>query len=178
MRRLISIMLMVALAASCFTIPTSADSHPFTDVPTGNWFEEAVVYCYLGGLINGMSKTTFGPDTNMTRGMLVTVLHRMEGEPASNGVFPFYDVAEGIYYRAPVHWAYNNGVVNGVTDTSFAPENNINREQMVTLLYSFATNYLGMNLESRADLSAYADADSMSSWAFLAVLWSEVLQVS
>lgn len=176
MRRIVSAALVFILLFGCIAAPAAAAAHPFSDVPVGSWYEEYTSYCYSNGLIKGVTNTTFGPNANMTRGMLVTVLHRMEGEPKTTGAFPFADVPVAAYYRDAVHWAYHNKIVNGTSATIFAPEKDITREQMVTIFYRYA-QVKGQETVSRADLSGYRDDADISDYAVDAFQWAVALEI-
>jgi len=106
----------------------------------------------------------------MTRAMLVTVLWRMEGAPKARAC-EFKDVAEGAWYEEAVAWAAEESIVNGMTETSFAPNAAITREQMATILYRYA-QYKGMSTRGNADLDDYTDADSISAYAAKAMNWA------
>lgn len=143
---------------------------PFTDVNTDDWFAEAVQYMLDNEMMNGTSATTFGPNTTTTRGMIVTILYRLEGEPdaaASN----FTDVASNMYYADAINWAAANGIVNGVSETSFAPDNQITREQMAAILYRYA-QFKGYDVTASNDLSSYTDASQISEYATTAMQWA------
>ena len=154
--------------------------NPYTDVNETDWFYEAVKYTSVNGLMNGMGKDTFEPQTEMTRAMLVTVLYRAEGSPNVTGLEnPFKDVDES-WYTDAVCWAAANQIVNGVSDGVFAPDNPVTREQMVTILYRY-TNYKGKVSEARADLDSFPDADQVRSYAKEAMRWAvaeEIIQGS
>lgn len=109
----------------------------FTDVNTDDWFAEAVQYMLDNEMMNGTSATTFGPNTTTTRGMIVTILYRLEGEPDA-AASSFTDVASNMYYADAINWAAANGIVNGITTTTFGPDNAITREQMAAILYRYA----------------------------------------
>lgn len=94
---------------------------PFTDVPETAWYYDSVVYVYTHGLMNGTGPTTFQPNAPTTRGMVVTILYRMEGSPEAASWSPFGDVDPNAYYAAPVAWAAWNGIVNGYSATTFVP---------------------------------------------------------
>ena len=113
-------------------------AEPFIDVAEGDWFYDAVVYAYQNELMDGVGGNRFEPDGALTRGQIVTILYRMANSPSVSGKFPFTDVKEGRYYTEAVAWAYENGVVLGMTDTLFAPEAPVTREQLVTFLYRYA----------------------------------------
>ena len=118
-----------------------------------------------------MSSDLFDPDSAITRAMFVTVLYRMDGEPAVEQKAGFADVAEGSYYAAAVDWAAKNGIVNGVSETSFDPDAPIAREQMAAILYRYAA-YWELDVSAEADLSAYEDASSVSAYAQAAMQWA------
>ena len=107
----------------------------------------------------------------MTRAMLVTVLYRLEGEPAVYGSNAFSDVAEGLWYSDAVLWAARNGIVTGYTNGEFGVNDNITREQMAAILYRYA-QYKGYDVTDRDDLSGYADAPAISAYAVEALSWA------
>lgn len=147
-----------------------ANEVKFNDVADNAWYADAVYSAVDMGLFNGVTATTFNPDGSMTRGMLVTVLWRLEGSPAA-GSSDFSDVANGSWYDEAVAWANEEGIVTGMTEDTFAPNAAITREQMATMLYRYA-KYLGLNTRAKADLSAYKDADSISAYAEDAMAWA------
>jgi hypothetical protein len=142
----------------------------FTDVDTGKWYHEAVDYVLTNGLMNGTGDTTFEPDTNANRAMLVTILYRLEGEPET-GAPTFTDVAADEWYSNAIAWAAENEIVNGVDDDTFAPFDNVTRQQMVTILYRYA-KYKGYDVSGQADLSTFTDSSQISSWASDAMAWA------
>ena len=139
----------------------------FTDVPAGHWASEAIAYVTGQGYFNGTSETTFGPSVPMSRAMLATVLWRMEGQPAPTGANAFTDVAAGQWYTDAVTWAAEQGIVTGTGNGLFDPNGNITREQLAVMLYRYAGG-----AAAGADLSAYPDASSVSSWAVEAMGWA------
>lgn len=142
----------------------------FTDVPAGKWYESAVNYAVGHGLFNGISATTFEPDTPMSRGMLVTVLYRMEGSPKVSAQNTFTDVETGRYYTNAVLWASLNGIVNGMSEGIFAPGNNITREQLATILYRYTVGR-GLRVSS-TDISTFPDGGEVSKFAKDAMSWA------
>lgn len=134
---------------------------PFRDVNTGDWYYDDVRYVYENGLMNGVTTTQFAPKTDITRGMLVTILYRVEGEPVAPPANPFKDVASGSYYEAAIAWAETRGIVNGFGGGLFRPNAPITREQFVAILYRYAA-YKGLQTTASASLSAFADAASVS----------------
>lgn len=147
------------------------DGMPFADVAEEDWFYDAVSYVYEQGLMNGTSDTAFEPDLTTTRGMIVTILYRLEESPAVTGTSSFADVAAGQYYADAVAWAAANDIVTGYDVYTFGPDDTITREQMAAILYRYA-DYKGYDVTAAADLSAYTDADDISTWAQTAMGWA------
>lgn len=143
----------------------------FTDVKETDWFYESVMTAFKKGLMNGVSETEFAPDTTLTRAMLVTILYRAEGEPATNRSIPFADIEMGSYYANAVIWAAQNGIVNGTTETTFAPDSNITREQVAAILYRYAI-YKGMDAVDLSENLNFADSDDVSEYAISALNWA------
>ena len=142
----------------------------FTDVNEGDWFYDVVLYAYENGLMTGVSATEFAPNQTTTRGMIVSMLARLEGVTNAEDA-GFADVAENDWYATAVNWAASVGVVNGYEDNTFRPNAPITREQMAAILYNYA-DYKGYDVSARADLSDYADAASISSWAEDVLAWA------
>ena len=149
-------------------VPDKAMS--FTDVKSNDWYYSSVRYAYDNGLFSGVSHDSFGPGDSMDRSMLVTVLHSLDGKPAA-GKGGFTDVADGAWYANAVAWAAEHGIVSGVSDSAFAPNGAITREQLAVMLYRYA-QYKGYDVSKTADLSGYADQGSISDWAAQAVQWA------
>ena len=143
---------------------------PFTDVNEGDWFYDVVLYAYDNGLMTGVSATEFAPNQTTTRGMIVSMLARLEGVTSAEDA-GFADVAANDWYATAVNWAASVGVVNGYEDDTFRPNAPITREQMAAILYNYA-DYKGYDVSARADLSDYADAESISSWAEDVLAWA------
>ncbi|MGI6181967.1 MAG: S-layer homology domain-containing protein [Agathobaculum sp.] len=142
----------------------------FEDVKTTDWFAEEVAYVVDKGMMNGITKTTFAPNATTTRGMIVTILHRLEKEPAAAEA-AFTDVADGKYYSAAIDWAAANGIVKGVSETKFAPDTVITREQMAAILYRYA-QYKGYDVSKTAKLDEYKDGVEVSAYATNAMQWA------
>lgn len=145
---------------------------PFADVAAGAWYADAVQYVYEKGMMNGTGETTFSPDETTTRGMIVTMLHRLEKEPAAAAA-GFADVDAGSWYADAVAWAAANGVVNGVSDTAFAPETAITREQMAAILYRYAQlKGYDVSVGEDTNILSYTDAGQISEYAIPAMQWA------
>lgn len=144
---------------------------PFTDVRESDWFYDDVVFAYENGLFSGTSDTTFSPNTSMTRAMLVTVLYRLEGEPAVSGRSGFSDVTFNSYYEDAVTWAADNGIVNGTSITTFSPNANVTREQMAAILYRYA-QYKKYNTAASSSLNGFTDQASVSGYATASLEWA------
>ena len=142
----------------------------FADVQQ-HWALEAVRFVYQYGLMNGISTTIFAPDSEMSRAMFVTVLYRMEGEPAVTSSNTFQDIAAGAWYTNAITWASANGIVNGVSATAFAPDTHVTREQMAALMFRYA-KYKGYNTTAAVELGGYADNGQISDWAYRAMQWA------
>ncbi|MBQ9045939.1 MAG: S-layer homology domain-containing protein [Oscillospiraceae bacterium] len=147
----------------------------FTDVPEDAWYAPAVDYVEATGLMAGIGDNKFDPQGKMTRGMLVTVLYRMEGEPDVSGIeTTFTDVPADKWYADAVAWAFDNGIVKGMDEKTFAPDNPVTREQMAAILMRYYGVNTDVSDEMLPDLKAalaevFTDADSVSNWATLAV---------
>lgn len=153
-----------------------SSSTPFLDIRT-HWAKSAIESAVAKGLFAGTSPTTFHPDQAMNRAMLVTVLYRMEKEPAAEGRGKsFADVSAGAYYAKAVAWASDKGIVAGYSETQFGPEDTITREQLAVILNRYAT-YKGYNTSKTADLAAFQDADQISEWARVPVQWANVMKL-
>ena len=143
----------------------------FTDVPYGTWYYDSVETCAELELFNGTAPAKFSPEKTMTRAMLVTVLWRLDGEKTPNEPADFTDVSSGIWYADAVAWAAENGIVNGTGKGKFDPEGNVTREQIATILRRYAESK-GIDTDAQADLSAYPDAEEISSYAKDAMAWA------
>ena len=142
----------------------------FSDVREQDWFREAVQYVYHRGMMNGTSDSTFAPYATTTRGMIVTILHRLEDSPEAAPA-AFTDVSAGAYYAAPVAWASANGIVNGYSDTVFKPDNPITREQLAAILYRYA-QYKNVDVSRKNELLQFSDRAAVSPYAVDAVSWA------
>lgn len=164
-----------------FTMPSGAanvyarfsgSGLPFADVPSGSWYYDDVAYVYDTGLMTGLTATAFGPNLSTTRGMIVTILWRMENEPAAKHGCPFADVRRGSYYEQAIAWASENGIVTGFDASTFAPDRAITREQLAAILFRFAA-YRGMDAVTlRENLSRFQDQAAISAYAVSALNWA------
>ena len=143
--------------------------NPFTDVKENDWFYDSVKYVYENDLMKGISNTEFAPDSDVTRAMFVTVIYRMENEPQT-GKCAFTDVESGSYYENAVAWANENGIVSGISEECFAPNEPITREQMVAIIYRYAA-FKGYDITTSSNTS-YTDNDNISDYAKDAVIWA------
>lgn len=150
----------------------SGSGLPFADVPSGSWYYDDVAYVYDTGLMIGLTATAFGPNLSTTRGMIVTILWRMENEPVAKHGCPFADVRRGSYYEQAIAWASENGIVTGFDASTFAPDRAITREQLAAILFRFAA-YRGMDAVTlRENLSSFQDQAAISAYAVSALNWA------
>lgn len=148
----------------------AAWSNPFLDVIKGQWYYDSISYVVRSGLFSGVKANEFNPKGHMTRAMLVTVLYRLAGEPAA-GASRFTDVASGNWYSSAAAWADELGIVSGYSDELFGPQDAITREQMVTILYRYAT-LRGYAASEAGELSRFVDGAQVSAWAQEAMQWA------
>ncbi len=144
---------------------------PFTDVLKTDWFGEYVKYVYDNGLFNGVSDALFAPNTEITRAMMVTVLHRADGTPEA-AASSFEDVQADAYYAKAVAWAQKNNIVLGISNEQFAPDQNITREQIAAIIYRYA-RYKGQDVSAaeKTDITSYADYSEASDYAIGALAY-------
>ena len=153
------------------TVLTAVSELPFTDVSVDAWFYDAVKAVYEAELMGGVSDTEFAPDVNMNRAMLVTMLYRLEGSPEVETAVSdvFTDCADGEWYADAVIWANANGIVEGRSETEFAPNDTMTRQEMAAILYRYEV-FKGAEEVDAAELE-YADADAIADWAESAVVY-------
>lgn len=149
---------------------------PFTDVSWDHWAYSAVKRVYTRGLMVGVSDTNFAPGQTLSRAMLASILYRLAGEPAVTAENPFTDVPADRWYTDAVIWAAENGIVVGCGDGTFRPNAPATRAQTAVMLYAYA-NFAGRNTSQRADLSAFADAADVPSWALAEMQWAHAAQL-
>lgn len=143
---------------------------PFRDVALGAWYYDAVMYVTEKNLMGGYGGGIFAPDEPTSRSMIVTILYRLEGQPAVSGV-SFHDVAAGTWYADPVAWAVANGIMGGYGNGYFGSNDPITREDLAVTLYRYA-GYKGYDVTAQADLSGYTDVSRISSYAVDAMRWA------
>ena len=148
----------------------SASASQFADLTSGSWYYDGVRCALENGLMTGTSARTFEPDRPVTRAMLVTILWRLAGEPYGR-VSPFEDVLPGSWYAQAVSWAYDKGIVTGVTATSFQPDAPVTREQLCAILCRYAA-LTGKNTAASASLDAFTDRAQVSAYAEASVRWA------
>ena len=154
-----------------YTVTVKTTELPFKDVSVDNWFYSSVKYTYQKGIILGTSNTTFNPNTKLTRGMLVTILHRMEGKPTPKTQNKFSDVYKSQYYYDAVRWATEKGIVHGYGNGKFGPDSNITRQDLAVILRNYA-QYKGKNVNVTANLNKFSDGNIVSDYAKSAVQWA------
>lgn len=144
----------------------------FNDVSANDWFASAVDYVTGKGMMNGTADNTFSPKANTTRGMVVTVLYRLENQPSTSAA-SFTDVASGAYYANAVAWANANGIVSGYGSGKFGPNDKVTREQLAAILYRYAQyKKYDVSVGEDTNILSYDDAQSISSYAILAIQWA------
>ena len=146
--------------------------NPFKDVKESDWFYDTVEYVNKNGIINGMTEDTFSPSTQLTRAMLVTILYRVEGSPRISSDSKFDDVKDSDWYGAPIIWAAENEIVNGVSETEFAPNNNITREQIAAIIYRYASAKGYDVTRGGMAVREFEDYETISGWAKEAMQWA------
>ena len=151
--------------------PSSKDDWWFDDVAENEWYYASIKSAYDNGLMSGVSDTEFAPDTDITRGMFITVLHRIDGETKSDVDYNFTDVNENDYFSNAVAWGSENNIISGYSDTEFAPSDNITREQMVSILKRFA-EYKQIDTSIIDTLDSYSDTEDISDYAVSAFQWA------
>ena len=146
-------------------------ANPFTDVSEKDWFYGDVMFVYENGLMLGTSKTLFSPHGTATRGMMATILWRMEGSPAPKGKNSFTDVEAGRWYADAITWTAENGIFAGYGKDKFGPDDPITREQLAAIFYRYA-DYKGYDLAVKGNLDKFKDADKITDYAKTAMQWA------
>ncbi len=156
------------------SVSTKTDSAQFKDVTrsnVGTWAADAVDFAYHFGLVSGVSKTEFAPNSPMTRAQLVTVLYRAAGSPSVTVSTNFEDLDVGSYYYSAVVWANVNGIVNGTSDTTFSPDSRLTRQQLAAILYRYARAF-GGDTSYTGNLSHFTDRRQVDTYATTPMIWA------
>ncbi len=154
-----------------YKVPTDTDL-PFEDVDSDEWYYSAIKYSYNNKFISGTTSTTFSPDMKLTRGMLVTILHNMEGKPKVTEVNKFPDVQDStMYYYKAVNWAIKNKIISGYNNGKFGPDDLITREQLAVILWKYS-RYKGTYKDKTADYSKFSDSKKISEFAQKGMNWA------
>ena len=162
--------------ASQYAIIIDKQTHqlPFTDVASGAWYEQAVRYAYLNGIMAGTSGTAFQPNGTLSRAMAVQILYNLEGQPDISGEnlgYPYEDVNAQAWYGNAVYWARITGVATGYGDGTFHPTDSITRQEFAQVLYNYA-KYKGYDLSAQDDFSTFPDSGNIAGWAETAMSWA------
>lgn len=152
-------------------VPKGSWTNPFRDVPSDAWYYDAVEYVHTKGMMTGTGPETFSPEASTTRGMIATILWRLEGSPVVEQQLGFDDVEPDAWYTEAVRWAVSEGIAAGYGNGSFGPGDIITREQLATILHRYAM-YKDYGTTARADLSKYTDAAQVGAWAMDAMRWA------
>ena len=172
-RRAIALALILVMLAGILPVTVPAAANPrFDDVKPADWFYSSVETVCAKGLMTGTSARTFRPELPVTRGMLVTILYRIEGEPSVSYSGKFSDVPSGRWYSKAVEWAAAQGIVGGYSNGKFGPEDSVTREQLAAILYRYAGKTKGFDVSASASLSGYTDSAKVSAYAQSAVKWA------
>ena len=145
--------------------------NPFTDVSEKDWFYNDAMFVYKNGLMLGTSKTLFSPHGTVTRGMMATILWRMEGSLAPKGENSFTDVEAGRWYADAITWTAENGIFAGYSKDKFGPDDPITREQLTAIFYRYA-DYKGYKLTVTGNLDKFEDADKITDYAKTVMQWA------
>ena len=170
-KRLCSLVLALCLALSLVPGAAAAGPNPFWDVPASYWAHDAVTYVYENDLMNGTSSNYFSPGANTTRAQVVTVLHRMAGNPPGDWENPFWDVPASHWAHDAITWAWESDITGGVSSTHFGVDSPVTREQLAVFLYRYAQDR-GYDTSARGDLSGFRDGGAVSAYATQAMAWA------
>ena len=176
-RKLLSLFLVAVMMLSSvmMSIPANAASVNYSDVSEDMWSYDDIVYVTENGLMNGTGGSSFSPAMSLTRGMVVTVLWRMEGSPRTNFQDLFCDVDVRQYYSEAVIWAKNKSIVTSTGsdgwEETFSPNREITRQELATMFVRFAT-YKNIITDNTASLDKFTDKDDVADWASDAMKWA------
>lgn len=170
-KRILALFLSMVLLLGMLPMSALAADSTFSDVKTSDWFYDDVRYVCENGLMNGTGSGTFSPKATTTRGMIVTILYRLEQKPDVNGKNVFTDVRSGSYCEDAVIWATETKIVSGYGNGLFGPNDAVTREQLAVFLYRYAA-YKGYDVSARASLDGFADRTQISGYAYDAMSWA------
>lgn len=177
MKKVLSILLTLAMVLGISSMAFAAEDFPFEDVPENSWYREAVEWAYSNDVLKGTSETTFSPKNNLKREHFAVLLWRLEGSPVyeiENG--KFLDVPNNISYDVfnAVNWISSKGIMNGITETEFGVGLSIRRQDIVTTLYRYLFEFKNPNgvPEMQPIPEKYVDADEISEYAYDAMRWA------
>ena len=149
----------------------NGDISCFSDVKKEDWYYDSICYAEQNKLFSGVSNTEFAPNEALSRAMLITVLYRSEDKPSVNAVIPFNDVKSGSYYENAIIWAYQKGIVNGISKNLFSPDTKITREEMAAIIYRYAKQKEKLSEDTFSIKLDYNDSAYISDYAFEAVTY-------
>ncbi len=149
---------------------TENDSKTFSDIKQDDWFYNDVMFVFQNKIMTGMSESEFSPNTTLNRAMMITILHRIDGDNSIYEKDIFHDVEKNSWYENAVNWGYENKIVSGISENTFAPMDHLTREQLCVMLYHYI-KHIGVKTEF-ADISSYSDNHTVSDWAKDAVCWA------
>ena len=178
MKKLLAILLCLTMAVSFAACGKKAQEPqepagpemPFTDLQ-GHWCADDAVFVYERGLMLGTAKDIFSPDETLTRGMVVTMLYRLSDAPAVDAKAGFIDVPADAYYADAVNWAFANGITKGTSETTFAPNDAVTRQELAALLFRYA-GLQQKALTPGVSLEGFTDAADIAGWAQEAMSWA------
>lgn len=152
--------------------PTQTENNikTFADIKQDDWFYNDIMFVFNNKIMTGTSESEFSPDTTLNRAMMITILHRIDGDSSVYEKNIFNDVEKNSWYEGAVNWGFENKIVTGTGENTFAPMNSLTREQLCVMLYNY-TKYIGAKTEL-ADISFYHDEKIVSEWAKDAVSWA------
>ena len=171
MKKPLSLLLVLVMFAAALAAALPSSAAAFSDVEDGRWSASSIGYAVKEGYMNGIGGGLFDPEGSLTRAMVATVMWRREGSPAPAAPSGFTDVPAGEWYTDAVAWAKETGVVKGLTETTFGPDEYITREQLATMLFRFSSS-APVSVPERADLSPFADDEKVSDWADEPLEWA------
>jgi len=169
MKRTVAIMLAILMIFGMFAVSAVA----FSDVHQDRWYAPGANFVAERGIMDGVGGNQFAPNANLSRAMLATILHRMHGRPAPQQANLFVDVADNTWYTDAIRWAREQGIVQGTSPTTFAPHNNVTRQELVTMFHRYVDHVGGdTNVTPNFNLNHFTDRDQIASWANEPVRWA------